>query len=131
MSIPSFDFSGRIPNSQPFAFCVKPKALGIEGPVMSASSRAVWCPFFCILTARREVIRDLPTPPLPLTIPITFLTELCAPRSTLNEVCAASLSLQLSPHDEQSCVQFSLILFTPLSTINKLKQIKCLNKIYL
>ena len=54
-------------------FSLIPKALGIEGPVISASRIAVLKPFLWVDTAKSEVTRDLPTPPLPLTTPITFL----------------------------------------------------------
>jgi hypothetical protein len=55
-------------------FLSRPKAFGIDGPVMSASSIAVFKPFLFASTASNEVTIDFPTPPLPLTIPITFLT---------------------------------------------------------
>ena len=50
-----------------------PNALGIDGPVISASRIAVEKPRLFIETAKSDVISDLPTPPLPLTTPITFL----------------------------------------------------------
>ena len=53
----------------------KPNAVGIEGPVMSASRIAVLNPSRFTLHARRLVTRDFPTPPLPLTMPITFFIE--------------------------------------------------------
>ena len=65
--------TGKIPLSSPIARSVMPKALGIDGPVISASSTAVWNPFFWKLTASMEDTIDFPTPPLPLIIPITFL----------------------------------------------------------
>ena len=58
------------------AFPCSPKALGIDGPVISASKTAVFLPAFCMAAAKSEVTIDFPTPPLPLTIPITFFTVL-------------------------------------------------------
>ena len=40
--IPVFDLTGRIPIPFPTAFSCIPKALPIEGPVMSASRIAAW-----------------------------------------------------------------------------------------
>ena len=51
-----------------------PKARGIEGPVMSESRIAVERPLCCALVASSEVTSDLPTPPLPLTTPISLPT---------------------------------------------------------
>ena len=53
-----------------------PKAVGIEGPVMSASRTAALSPFLAVFAANREVTRDFPTPPLPETMPITCFTVL-------------------------------------------------------
>ena len=72
-SIPPRDFTGISPISLAYAFSWMPKALGMEGPVISASMTAEWYPFFCMEEASREVTRDFPTPPLPLTTAITFL----------------------------------------------------------
>ena len=58
------------------ALAVRPKALGTLGPVISASRIAVESPFLFARTARREVTIDLPTPPFPLTTPMTFFTLL-------------------------------------------------------
>ena len=54
----------------------RPKDLGIDGPVISASRMAVLRPDWRALTARSEVTSDFPTPPLPLTTAITFFTFL-------------------------------------------------------
>ena len=59
--------SGLMDPSSPVAFLVRPKALGMEGPVMSASRMAQFYPLFCMVVASMEVTKDLPTPPLPLT----------------------------------------------------------------
>ena len=56
--------TGKIPLSSPVAFCVMPNALGMEGPVMSASRMAVRRPFLFIATASSDVVSDLPTPAL-------------------------------------------------------------------
>jgi hypothetical protein len=72
---------------------------------MSASRTAVLNPFFFNFEARRAVTRDFPTPPLPETIPITFLTQLPSRR-----VARKSLDLQFEPQLEQSCVHPSAIL---------------------
>lgn len=42
---------------------------------MSPSNTATFFPSRCFKTANKDVIEDFPTPPLPLTIPMTFLTE--------------------------------------------------------
>ena len=43
---------------------------------MSASNTAVLYPLWFIVIASKLVTNDLPTPPLPLTTPITFFTLL-------------------------------------------------------
>ena len=48
---------------------------GMEGPVMSASRIATSNPLLLTSLASREVISDLPTPPLPLTTANTCLTS--------------------------------------------------------
>ena len=48
------------------------KDFGIDGPVISASSIAVFKPLLAALTASIEVTSDLPTPPLPPVTVITF-----------------------------------------------------------
>ncbi len=45
----------------------------MEGPVISASRIPTLQPFLRIILARDAVTIDFPTPPLPLTTPITFL----------------------------------------------------------
>ena len=59
--------------SSPVAFSFMPNALGMLGPVMSASIIALLKPLRFISTAKSEVIMDFPTPPFPLTTPITLL----------------------------------------------------------
>jgi hypothetical protein len=79
----------------------------MDGPVMSASRTAVLKPSFVMATASIEVTVDLPTPPLPLTTAMTFLT--CdwglASASRLSGLRSAQASWQLS----QLPLQFSLI----------------------
>lgn len=60
----------------PVACSLMPNILGMEGPVMSASNTAVLKPRLLVAEAIMEVTRDLPTPPLPLTMPMTFFTLL-------------------------------------------------------
>ena len=76
VSIPVLVRTGKIVVSLAVAISVKPNAFGMEGPVRSASMMAVFSPFLLALTASKEVVRDLPTPPLPETTAITFLTLL-------------------------------------------------------
>ena len=75
-SVPLEVRRGSMPSSVPCARPVIPNIFGMDGPVMSASRMAVENPLRCIITASEEVTIDLPTPPLPLTIPMTFLTSL-------------------------------------------------------
>ena len=97
-----------MPFSSPSALSLMPKILGMDGPVMSASSIAVFRPRRFMVTASRDVTMDLPTPPLPDTTPITFLM--------LDSACGASWKssgccreAQLLLQVLQSCVQFSLM----------------------
>ena len=60
-----------VPSSLQVALPERPKDLGIDGPVISASRMAVLRPDWRALTARSEVTSDFPTPPLPLTTAIT------------------------------------------------------------
>ena len=76
---------------------------------MSASRIAVCLPLLFIFTAIMAVTRDLPTPPLPLTTPITFLTLLAGFNGSKKLVCSAVRLLQDSPQVLQLWVQFSLM----------------------
>ena len=108
--IPFLVSTGKIPSSLPFAFCLRPKAFGIEGPVISASRIATFLPFLLALTASREVTRDFPTPPLPETTPITFLMS----ESLFGIALRSCFSqLPLEEQEEQLCEQSSLILYSP------------------
>ena len=96
ISIPVLLFKGYKPNSLPVALSFMPNAFGIEGPVTSASSIATLYPILFIVTASMEVTDDLPTPPLPLTTPITFLMLLSSCGFSLKSVFASFLSVQSS-----------------------------------
>ena len=63
-----------MPSPSDVARSFTPKAVGIEGPVMSASSTATLSPRFCACTASSSVTRLFPTPPLPLITAITRAT---------------------------------------------------------
>ena len=68
--------AGMMPSSLPISCSCTPKALGMDGPVMSASRMPTLSPRRRMIVLISEVTRDLPTPPLPLTTPITFFTWL-------------------------------------------------------
>src|SRR5690554_2655812 len=112
MSIPVPVLLGNKPSSVPLALPVIPNALGIEGPVISASRTAAWWPFLLAVTASIDVTRDLPTPPFPLTTPITFLTLLISCGFALKSVCCFFLSAHSSAQLLQLWLQFSLILIS-------------------
>ena len=95
-----------VPSSLQVALPERPKDLGIDGPVISASRMAVLRPDWRALTARSEVTSDFPTPTLPLTTAITFFTFLLL---SFLEFCGAVLSLQSEPQLEQLCEHASLI----------------------
>ncbi|MPN47956.1 hypothetical protein SDC9_195560 [bioreactor metagenome] len=122
MSIPVLLLTGIIYVSFPVALFLRPKALGIEGPVISASSMAVRWPLLFIKTASIEVISDFPTPPFPLTIPITFLMLLSSFGST-KRLSVFWRLLQFASQVSQSCVHSSLIFSTsPVYFISGLYQ---------
>ena len=76
---------------------------------MSASRMPVCRPRRCKVTASRPVTRDLPTPPLPLTTPITFLIWLWAWGAS-----CMSLDSQFCEQLLQSWLQFSLMVLLHL-----------------
>ena len=92
-----------MPSSSASTLPCIPKALGIEGPVISASKTAAWYPLLAILTASIAVTRDFPTPPFPLTTPITFLTLLFSFKGLI--ILSLFFTEQSEPHDEQSWEQ--------------------------
>ena len=111
-SMPVLVLTGRMPASVPMAFSLMPNALGMDGPVMSASRMPTFRPWRCASTASREVTRLLPTPPLPLHTPTTFL--MCDSSCGLASRLSGSMRLpQLWLQVEQSCVH-SLMLMIPL-----------------
>ena len=61
------------------ALRLMPKARGMEGPVISASSTPTFSPRRERRTASIAVTEDLPTPPLPLLTATTFLMLLNSP----------------------------------------------------
>ena len=77
--IPMAVSSGRMPISLPRALRLMPKARGMEGPVISASSTPTFSPRRERRTASIAVTEDLPTPPLPLLTATTFLMLLNSP----------------------------------------------------
>ena len=105
MSMPPFVRQGSMPDSLAAAIASTPNIFGIDGPVMSASRIPHWRPFFCIAEASSEVTSDLPTPPLPLTTPTTFLTSLRAFAATRKS--GFSASEHFCWQFPQSCEQFS------------------------
>ena len=99
--------AGSMPASEPVARWWIPKAVGIDGPVISASRTATFLPLFAMAAASEAVTVLLPTPPLPLTIAMTRLTldmALAGTRRSREEQSAEQL--------EQSWVQFSAIIDT-------------------
>ena len=91
---------GRMKSSPPRAGPSTPNICGTLGPVTSASRTAARCPRRCISQASRPVTRLLPTPPLPLTTAMTFLTLLPS-CSFLRKLSAVRLE-QSAPQEEQS-----------------------------
>ena len=76
---------------------------------MSASMMAVLWPRRLSCTASSEVTRLLPTPPLPLTTPITFLTLLSSwgfSRKSSGDICLLG---QSSPQELQSWVHSLIV----------------------
>ena len=71
--IPSLVTAGSKHSSSCIARSVIPNDLGTDGPVISASRIPTLSPAFAHFEASRQLTRLLPTPPLPLTTPITFL----------------------------------------------------------
>lgn len=96
MSIPSAEVAGIIRLSLVIMTILlfSPNAFGIDGPVISASRIAVCFPLLFIFTAIMAVTRDFPTPPLPLTTPITFFTLLAGFNGSKKLVCSAVRLLQ-------------------------------------
>ena len=86
-----------------------PNALGIDGPVISASRIPTLAPVARIRHAIKEVTKDFPTPPLPLTTPMTFFTELAGSNFS-RKLCGSFVLLpQFAEHVPQLWVQFSAV----------------------
>ena len=102
-SMPVSDTAGLMPRSEPVARSWRLKAVGMEGPVMSASRMATFLPRRRMATAREEVTRLLPTPPLPLTTAMT-LPILDRALAGASRLWGAVRSPQFSPQEEQLCV---------------------------
>ena len=103
ISMPVLETAGSRVCPSPLARSWMPKALGMEGPVMSASRIPARRPRRCMVTAIWLVTMDLPTPPLPDTMPNTLPTWLSG-WACLSRDCGSSRSPQLSPQVEQSWV---------------------------
>ena len=73
--IPEGESTVSIPSSLPVALSVTPNIWGMDGPVISASMIPTDIPFFCASEASKAVVSDFPTPPFPLTTPITFFID--------------------------------------------------------
>ena len=89
-----------MPSSLPAARVWMPKALGMEGPVISASRMPTFLPRPAMAQAREEVTRLLPTPPFPLTTAMTFLTWESSWAGAW-KLWGLVRSEQLSPQEEQ------------------------------
>ncbi len=113
MSIPVFVRIGSSPCSEATACSCMPKALGMDGPVISASRMAACLPRRLIATASKEVTILLPTPPFPLTTPITFPILLSSCGATKKSAGFALREAQFSEQLPQSLLQPSLIRLTP------------------
>ena len=74
ISMPPSETAGMMLTPSLMAFSWTPNIFGIEGPVTSASRMPTVLPALFAAIARSPVTRDLPTPPLPLTTPMTFFT---------------------------------------------------------
>ena len=95
-----------------------PNALGIDGPVISASRIPTLAPVARMRHAIREVTKDFPTPPLPLTTPMTFFTEL-AGFNFSRKLCGSLVLLpQFAEHVPQLWVQFSAVSLITISLSN-------------
>ena len=123
--IPPAVTAGSMPASEPVARWWMPKAVGMEGPVMSASSTATFRPLFAIAAAREAVTVLLPTPPFPLTTAITCLM--------LDMELAGTLRSR-EPHSaeqlEQSCVQSAMVNTSPSMVVRVFPKGICLQLRY-
>ena len=101
--------AGWMPSSVAMACSWTPKAAGMEGPVMSASSTATLWPRLAMAAAREAVTVLLPTPPFPLTTAITRLTldrALAGARRSREEQSALQLEQSWVHSDMISGISF-------------------------
>ena len=74
-----------------------PKAVGMEGPVISASSMATLWPRRRISAAIRLVTSDLPTPPLPLTVfqslPVDGIVVVATPQELVGMIVEKAVNM--------------------------------------
>ena len=113
--IPPDVSTGKIPLSSPNVLPFIPNILGMDGPVISASIIPTLYPLRASSDAIDEVTNDLPTPPFPLTIPITFFTLLLS--FNFSYVIACALCAQFSQLDSLHAVFphcFSDMIFPPI-----------------
>ena len=103
-SIPVLLKTGYMPASSAVARVRRPNALGMDGPVISASNTAVLSPCRFASTARSDVTSDFPTPPFPLITPTTRLMWLNSCGFSKKLFCCVR-SEQLLAQLEQLCVQ--------------------------
>ena len=99
-----------MPSASAVSGFVMPNVLGMDGPVMSASRMATFLPRFCISLASRLVTRDLPTPPLPDTTPMTCLMFERELVSMVVGPCAVRSPQPDSPQLLHSCVHSSAMI---------------------
>ena len=105
--IPVPDAGGQMPFSSAVGRAVTPNAMGMDGPVTSASMMATDLPRRAWDTASRLVTLDLPTPPLPDTTPMTFFTRL--PGFGFSRKLFVSRLSHSTPQLSQLCVHSSLM----------------------
>ena len=104
--IPEFVIVGSMPSSDFQVDPARPNALGIEGPVTSASRIPTLRPRFAAATASIVVTKLFPTPPFPDATAITLPT-FDAAFSFAEKSNFSFLSPQFFPQVEQSCVHSS------------------------
>ena len=112
--IPVFVSAGRIPSPSPLTGPCMPNIFGTEGPVISASSIATFCSLRLIATASIAETIDFPTPPFPLTTPMTFFMLLFELHGSMR---LSFFDAQDAPQVEQSCVHSSFAIISSMITI--------------
>ena len=120
-STPSMDLAGSIslPSGDVATpFIADSKGHGNGRTCNVSVQDSVFLPLRFMLTASMEVTKDLPTPPLPLTTPITFFTELAGFSASRNSLLSALRLSQFALQEPQSWLH-SLIFFRSPSNISK------------